>query len=138
MNPATYRRRSPGILKQNPRALSIEDQDHLPKQQAVRLPSHNVYRQKSMPSAWSSQNATNFNISNIISHETTPLFGLWQGYNSPKMSSHHSIRDFNATSNLFLSGQNGTKIVAHIGTTVVMDCKITRPDLEENAPVRIY
>ena len=109
------------------------NQENLPKRQAGRLTPHNVYRQKRIDSAWHSHKTTNFNIS----HETTPLFGLWQGYNSPKISVDDNVREFDATTNLFLPGQNGTEIIAHIGTTVIMDCKITRPDLEEHAPVRM-
>ena len=74
--------------------------------------------------------------SNNRLHETTPLFGLWQGYNSHKLSSsdekvHHYINN----NTLFLPGQNQTNIRAHIGTTVIMDCKIVRPNLEKYVPV---
>ena len=74
--------------------------------------------------------------SNDRLHETTPLFGLWQGYNSHKLSSsdeklHHYIDN----NTLFLPGQNQTNIRAHIGTTVIMDCKIVRPNLEKYVPV---
>ena len=75
--------------------------------------------------------------SNVSPHETTPLFGLWQGHNSHKMSlSHENQPNYNNTNGLFLAGQNQTNITAHIGTTVIMDCKIIKPNLEKHAPVR--
>ena len=112
---------------------------YLPKQQAVRTPPDRFHLSKPVSSSWSAYKATTLNVSNIISHQTTPLFGLWQGYNSHSSSFdeklHMNLKQFNETGNLFLPGQNKTEIIAHIGTTVVMDCKIATPDLDEYAPV---
>ena len=74
--------------------------------------------------------------SNDRLHETTPLFGLWQGYNSHKLSStDEKLHRYFNNNTLFLPGQNQTNIKAHIGTTVIMDCKIVRPNLEKYVPV---
>ena len=74
--------------------------------------------------------------SNNRLHETTPLFGLWQGYNSHKLSSsNEKLHHYMNNNTLFLPGQNQTNIRAHIGTTVIMDCKIVRPNLEKYVPV---
>lgn len=76
--------------------------------------------------------------SNDRLHETTPLFGLWQGYDSNKMSlSDENLQNYIQNNTLFLPGQNQTNIRAHIGTTVIMDCKIVRPNIEKYVPVSI-
>ena len=38
---------------------------------------------------------------------------------------------------LFVPGKNNTAIVAQIGSTVVLDCLIVRPNLDEHAPVSL-
>ena len=139
MFPINSRRIHPTALNRNHHGSLRMVQERSPKQQAVRSTSHNFYADKTASTYWSRYKTTPLNVSNVISHQTTPLFGLWQGYNSESISSDQKLymnsNEFNKTGNLFLPGQNKTEIIAHIGTTVVMDCKIVRPDLDEYAPV---
>ena len=85
------------------------------------------------------QKKSDYDMSSVIAQKTTPLFGLWKDYNPSKGPADDENRlNFNPTGDLFFPGQNGTNIIAHIGTTVVMDCLITKPDLGEIAPVSFF
>ena len=127
MNPSSYNSINSGLIKENP--WFNHDSSKILKQQAVRSHIKNLQQRKSRAAVWNRPEKTSLTSSTINSHETTPLFGLWQGYNSTKVSRINTLKNSKVSSGLFLPGQNETSITAHIGTTVIMDCKIVIPDL---------
>ena len=134
MNPSSYKKISSGLMKPTP--LLRDDTNILLNEKAVPSHTQNMQQRRPRSASWNSRKKTSLPSSEINSHETTPLFGLWQGYNSPKVSRINTLKNSKVSGGLFLPGQNETSITAHIGTTVIMDCKIVIPDLEEHAPVR--
>ena len=136
MNPSSYKKISSRLMNQNP--FLRDDTNKLLNKQHVPSHSQNLRQRSPRAAAWNSEKKKSLAASEINSHETTPLFGLWQGYNSPKVSRLDKAKNSKEPSGLFLPGQNETSITAHIGTTVIMDCKIMIPNLEEHAPVRPF
>ena len=136
MNPSSYNQISSGLMKQHP--FLRDDTNKLLGEQTVSSHSQKLRHRRPRSAVWNSRKKTSITTSKINYHETTPLFGLWQGYDSQKVSSVDKMKNLKESSGLFLPGQNETNITAHIGTTVIMDCKIMVPNLEEHAPVRSF
>ena len=138
MNPTRYGGLSSG--KRNLRLDQIHTDNNLSSTQQAEVELYPTDLQMKKPEAaeWRSWKMSGYGKSNLSSHETTPLFGLWKGFESTKSPVIENTYNLNASESLFLPDQNETKIIAHIGTTVIMDCRLSRPNLEENAPVRLH
>ena len=136
MNPSNTKHVNSGPDKKN--AFLVDEHNNYSRLQATPSNPQTVSLRTPLVAAWKPHRKTSLSNSNINSHETTPLFGLWQGHSSQIVLNSHGVQSYNRSSGLFLPGQNGTNIIAHIGTTVIMDCRIIRPNLEENGPVRIF
>ena len=128
-NPSTYETPASGSVKQTSSYSDRNSNFDHPERDNLRN-----YHSASLPNLSKRRRGR----SNDNSHETTPLFGLWQGYNSHKLSlSDENQQYYNKSNILFLPGQNRTIIRAHIGTTVIMDCKIVTSNLEKYDPVSL-
>ena len=138
MNPSRYGDLSSG--NSNLRLDKIQTDNNVPSIQQGEAESYPGDLQMIKPEAaeWRSWKLSGYEKSNLSSHETTPLFGLWKGVEPTKSPVIEKTYNLNASESLFLPDQNETKIIAHIGTTVIMDCRLSRPNLEENAPVRLH
>ena len=138
MNPTRYGGLSSG--NRNLRLDKIQTDNNLSPIQQGEAQSYPADLQMRKPEAaeWRSWKLSEYGKSNLSSHETTPLFGLWKGVEPTKSPVIEKTYNLNASESLFLPDQNETKIIAHIGTTVIMDCRLSRPNLEENAPVRLH
>ena len=138
MNPSRYAGLSSG--KRKLRLDSIHTDNNLSSIQQANAESYPTDLQMMKPEAAErrSWKMSGYGKSNLSAYDTTPLFGLWKGFESTKSPVIEKSYNLNASESLFLPDQNETKIIAHIGTTVIMDCRLSRPNLEENAPVRLH
>ena len=132
MNPSRY-----GGLSSGNRRLDKIQTDNIQQGDEESYPG-DLQMIKPEAAEWRSWKLSGYGKSNLSSHETTPLFGLWKGVEPTKSPVIEKTYNLNASESLFLPDQNETKIIAHIGTTVIMDCRLSRPNLEENAPVRLH